>query len=189
LISVFVVCLLLGLISVSRPVAVSFTTFPFNLAIPALGWEAWDANSLESAVRPLGSWLWAVFQWTIYYGQYLTVAFWAGFVWVILHVRAQSVQRTVDSVAPTIKDRTGAFFRSLGVPAITLAALALVAYLVIVPSVLNAVERGFQAEIAFARRPIDHWTRVEQAVGKVLADDGIMKELREAVQIEISAKE
>jgi hypothetical protein len=75
-------------------------------------------------------------------------------------------------------------FRSLGGPEITLSALALIAYLALVPSVVDAVEQKFQAEIAFARQPDGHWSKVESAVQKVRADVDLMNDLRQSVDVE-----
>jgi hypothetical protein len=78
----------------------------------------------------------------------------------------------------------GDLFRSLGIPAVTLAALALVAYLSLLPKVVNSVEQNYQAEIAFALHPDGHWSKVESAVQKVRADDVLINELKQSVGVE-----
>ena len=53
--AVAVLCILFALVSIARPVLESFTTMPFDLAIPIRGWGGLDANSLENALLPLGT--------------------------------------------------------------------------------------------------------------------------------------
>jgi hypothetical protein len=114
----------------------------------------------------------------------LTVALWAFSVAILLRVKTRIERQRVDRGSPRFLDHLGDLFRSLGAPAITLSVLALVAYLALVPSVVDAVAQNFQAEIAFARQPDGHWSKVESAAQNVRADIDLMKVLRQEAEVE-----
>lgn len=180
------ICVLLGLFAAVRDHVDSFNSMPFDLSIPARGWEALDAESLRNLVRPLGDWTWAAIQWTAYHGPYLAVAMWAGFVAVWLGIKMRRSQHTDDGPSITARDRIGTLSRGLGRPALVLAALTLVAYLALAPLVIDTIEREYQSQMAFAWRPADHWTKVERAVQRVRSDRATMDLLEDAASAAVS---
>jgi len=180
----FVVSLLLTLVAAMRPVIVSFGTFPFQLKIPALSWQTWDASVLETLIHQVASWLWPVCQWTLYLGPYLTVAIWAAFVATLLQLKSQLRDRRSQRLTPTFRERLGQFGRALRGPCCVLAAIALLAYLLLAPRTIELVEQHFQSQIAFARNPDDHWTNVELAVQAVRANPQLMAEIIDASEFE-----
>lgn len=182
----FVVSLLLTLVALIRPIVVSFASFPFQLKIPALGWGGWDASVLELAFRQLGSWLWAACQWTLYLGPYLTIAIWACFVATLLQLKSQFERREDDQTPPILQDHLHTLGEALRTPSLVLAALALFAYLLLVPRLIHITEQQFQSAMAFARQPDNHWTKVEQAVQNVRGDAVLMSEIEDSAQIELS---
>ncbi len=181
LVSMSLLCVLLGLVSITQPETDSFTQIPFDLTIPARGWGGLGATSLEKAILPLGNWLWAVLQWCAYYGHFLTVAIWAGMIAVLLWLKVRSVPQDFNGVTPTCLERMGALCRSLGRPSLLMAALTLVLYLFFLPGVVDAVEQEFQSKMSFARNPNEHWSKVEQAVQKVRSNGVMMEQLMESV--------
>ena len=126
----------------------------------------------------------ALLQWTLYYGQYLTVAFWAGLVGCCCGSRC-GAQHKGDGHVATGREQIGALFRSLGLPAAGLATVTLIVYLAFVPRYLSKTEERFQQQMAFARQPDEHWRKVEQAVQQVRSDAATMAALRESVRADM----
>jgi hypothetical protein len=182
----FVVSLLLTLVALARPVVVSFATFPFQLQIPALGSGGWSAELLESIFRPLGNWMWAIYQWTVYSGPFLTVAIWVCFAAKLLQLKFQFAQRKNDETLPSFRDRLRAFGRSLTLPSLALSAMAIILYFLLFPKFVRDAERHFQSEMAFARNPDTHWQRVENAVQEVRGDPATMSEITDAARVDFS---
>ncbi len=187
LICTFFVSLLFSFVSVIRPVAGSFADFPFDLSVPARGWEGLDNKVLGDALTANNErWLWAVFQWAAYYGHYLTLAIWAGLVVALQSLGVKKLQRQTVNASLGTRKRLGGLFRSLARPALVLAAIALMTYLVLTPNILKQVEQEFQQKIAFARHPESHWEKVEKAIQKVRSDEKLMEQFREIVKAELS---
>jgi len=184
LISVSLLCVLLGFVSFTRPDAESFDGLPFDLSIPVRDWEGLDGNSFGNAIPPDKRWLWAMLQWPAYHGHYLTVAVWAGFVMALYSLKVRTTRRQTAATAWNLRERLGGLFRSLGKPALVLSALALMTYLALAPTIVTHVEQEFQQKIAFARNPDSHWTKVENAVRKVRSNKQLMTKLQQAVQAE-----
>lgn len=186
LISVFVLCLLFGLISIARQSEAPFTEIPFDLSIPPRGWGGLDAASLKNAMGFQVSWAtWAVLQWTAYHGHYLTLALEAVFAAMLLHFRMRGVNVKPDGPSFTFRDHVAAQSRSLAKASLTLSALVLLIYLALAPSVVAHVEQQFQQQMAFARQPSDHWSDVEKAVQQVKSNPELMDGLRESVNTEM----
>jgi len=186
LMCVFAFSVLFGIVAVARPNAESFAQLPFDLSIPARGWEGLDAKSLENAFSPRASWLWAVLQWTAYYGQYLTVAVWAAIVAILLRFKLRRYHARTGGVAPSFRNFLGVWTRSQGHACLTLSALVTILYLSFAPAVLAEAEWQFQENIAFARKPSDHWSNVERAVQRVRAGQELVEQLRATVVTEIA---
>ncbi len=187
LIFTLAVSLLFSLLSVIRPNAGYCADFPFDLSVPARGWEGLDAEVLADGVTAnSGRWLWAVFQWSAYYGHYLTLAIWVGLVVALQSLRMKKLQRQTVTASFGVRKRVGGLFRSLGRPALVLAAMILVTYLILTPNILKQVEQEFQQKIAFARHPESHWAEAEKAIQKVRSDEELMEQLRETVKAELS---
>lgn len=180
---VFAFNVLFGIVAMARPSAESFAQLPFDLSIPARGWEGLDATSLENALRPSVSWLWPVIQWTVYRGEYLTVAVWAAVAAFVLRFK---VRRFRDGPPLTFANFLGVWTRSLGHAFLTLSALVTILYLSFTPAVVAEVEREFQDKMEFARRPSAHWSEVERAVQRVRSNPESMEQLRAAVKTEIA---
>ena len=177
---------LFGIVAVARPNAESFTQLPFDLSIPARGWEGLDAQSLENAFSPRAIWLWAVLQWTTYYGQYLTVAVWAAIVAFLLRFKLRRYHARTGGIRLTFRNFLGVWTRSQGRACLTLSALVTILYLSFAPDVIAETERHFQENIAFAREPNDHWSKVERAVERVRADQELVDQLRATAVAEIA---
>lgn len=54
------------------------------------------------------------------------------------------------------------------------------------PAVLAEADRHFQENIAFARKPSDHWSKVQRAVERVRADQELIDQLRGKAVTEIA---
>ncbi len=186
LMCVFGFSVLFGIVAVARPNAESFTQLPFDLSIPARGWEGLDAKSLENAFSPRAIWLWAVLQWTAYYGQYLTVAVWAAIVAFLLRFNLRRYHAKTGVVRPTFRNFLGVWTRSQGRACLTLSVVVTILYLIFAPAVSAEAERHFQENIAFAREPNDHWSKVERAVARVKVDQELVDQLRATVLVEIA---
>lgn len=188
LIAVFVLCLLFGLISITRPDEDAFSDFPFALAIPARGLEGLgvDTASLDREFDANnGRWFWALCQWTAYFGHYLSLVLWVGLVATICGRKIRK-QRSEDSKV-SLGHRMTRILRSLGQPALAFSAVLLLVYLIVTPQVVLTIEKAFQENIAFARRSASHWENVENAVRAVKADEQQMKTVLENVEAEVSA--
>jgi hypothetical protein len=186
LILVSVLCVLLGLISITDPHYESFTSLPFALSIPARGWDQLDAASLENLLRPAGIWVWATLQWTAYYGHYLTIAIWALFAALLFRFKLHRAAVAAGEQALSFRDQVAAFSRSWGMASLQLSALLLVLHLALMPEIVAAVEQEMQQKLAFARQPSAHWSEVEQAVQRVRSDPQRMDSLRGAAEAEMS---
>lgn len=182
-----VVSLLLTLVAALRPVVVCVSTFPFQLKIPALSWQSWDAAVLETLIRQVASWLWPVCQWTLYLGPFVTFAIWVTFVATLLQLKSQFNPRTSQRRTLSLGERLGDLGLSLRGPCFVLAAIALLAYLYLAPRTIELVEQHFQSQMAFARNPNDHWSKVERAVQAVRANPQLMAEIVDASQFEYPA--
>lgn len=185
LIFMFVLCVLFGLMSITDPNHESFSSLPFALSIPARGWGELDARSLESVLRPVGIALWAVLQWTAYYGPYMTIAIWALFAAILLHLKLRSAAFSTGEPSHTLRDYVGAFCSSFGQASLKLSALMLALYLALMPEMVATVEQEVQQKLAFARQPSDHWSEVTLAVRRVQSNQNRMDELREEVEAEM----
>jgi hypothetical protein len=185
LISVFVLCILFGLISITDPNNESFASLPFALSIPARGWGELDATSLENVVRPGGLWLWALLQWNAYYGHYLTLALWATFAAILLRYNLRRATVTAGDQSFTFRDHVAAFSPPFGMASLQLCALLLALHLALMPAIVAAVEQEVEQKLAFAPRPSDHWSEVMLAVQGVQSNQELMDELRTAAKAEM----
>ena len=79
--------------------------------------------------------------------------------------------------------------RTFAHPALALSAMLLLLYLVLVPEVVSRIEARFQQDIAFARHPDAHWTKVENAVQQVQSNDEIMSQIRKTIPPQMSPSE
>ena len=183
---VFAFSVLFGIVAVARASAESFAQLPFDLSIPARGWEGLDATSLENALRPLASWLWAVLQWTAYYGQYLTLGVWAVIAAVLLRFKLRKLHTRTGGVPLTFRNFLGVWTRSLGHAFLTLSTLITILYLSFAPAMVAEVEREFQDKMVFARQPSEYWSEVERAVQRVQTNQELIEQLRAAVKTEIA---
>ncbi|MBC8356967.1 MAG: hypothetical protein H8E66_33770 [Planctomycetes bacterium] len=186
LIAVFVACLLFGLISIARPDKDAFSDFPFALTIPARGLEGLgvDTASLGREFDAInGQWFWALCQWTAYFGHYLFLVLWVGLVATICGRKIRK-QRSEDSTVAMGHLMTG-ILRSFGQPALAFSVVLLLVYLIVTPQVVLTIEKAFQENIAFARRPASHWEKVENAVRAVVADEQQMKNDLQNVEAEV----
>ncbi len=184
LISVSLLCMLFGFVSLARPDAESFRGLPFDLSIPVRDWEGLDGKSFGNAIPPDKRWFWAMLQWPAYHGHHLTVAVWAGFVMVLYSLKIRKRQWQAAATAWNLRKRLGGLLRSLGKPALVLSAVMLMTYFALAPTVVRHVEQEFQQKIAFARDPDSHWTKVENAVRKIRSNNELMTQLWEDARAE-----
>jgi hypothetical protein len=188
LLAITVLCVLLGVVSITRPNLESFTRLPFDLSVPALGSQQLDVRSLEAVIRPLGTWMWVAFQWASYFGQYLMVAIWGLLVAVLLRRKLNRTSAIAGGTPQSIRRFLAGWCRSLSGPAITLSGLTLIAYLALAPGSIELVEEEYQRNMDFARNPGAHWSRVDAAVQSVRSDQVKLKVLRAAVHAEMSTE-
>lgn len=186
LVCVFVFSVLLGIVVAARPTAMAFAQLPFDLSIPARGWNDLDAQSLETVIKPLAIWLWAMFQWVAYQSHYFMFALWAVLVAFVLHFKWRRTSPSSDDDPRTFRNFAGVWARSIGFACLTCSALAAILYLSLAPAVLARTELDFQEKIAFARSPAEHWLKVEAAVKRVRADEKLVEELRAEAVAEIA---
>ncbi|MCR9115805.1 MAG: hypothetical protein NXI22_02520, partial [bacterium] len=177
---------LFGIVAMVRPGAESFAQLPFDVSVPARGWNDLDAQSLENVLRPRGIWLWALLQWIAYHGQNMTLGVWATFVAALLRFKLRGVQLKTGTAPITFRNFIGVWARSLGCVCLTLSTLATILYLSVAPAGIAEVERDFQEKMAYTRQPGDHWSEVEQAVFRVQSNQELMRELRATVRTEIA---
>ncbi len=182
----FALSVLFGVVVSTSPSARSFAQLPFDLSIPARGWEGVDGESLERVLLPLGSGLWAVLQWTAYYGQYLTLGAWAAIAALLLRFKLRRLHARTGGLAPTFPNFLGAWIGSLGRAFLALSALVTILYLSFAPAVVARAEREFQDKMTFARQPSDHWSEVERAVQHVRSNQKRVEQLRAAAKAEIA---
>ena len=74
LIGVSGLCLLLALVSATAPEVALSMTLPFDVSIPARGWEGMSAGMVYHLIGDRGGSFWAGFQWIAYEGPYCTIA-------------------------------------------------------------------------------------------------------------------
>jgi hypothetical protein len=145
-----------------------FVDLPLPLFIPARGWEGWDAQSLQTAMAPLGQWTWAAMQWANYNGHIATLALWGAMVAYLLFRRTGAMPSSCSADSrPTFRARCAAVARVWGGSVLTLSGLIVLSYLLVAPSVLRTAEADFQSKIAFARNPNAYWENVESAIQSV----------------------
>jgi hypothetical protein len=186
MLSVLALCLILGLLSLlgfPRNIEVDF---PFELAVPARAGDfaplpsSWLVEKFRNA--DLG-WFMAFIQWAAYGGQYWTILPWImliGFI-SLWHTK----QLPCHGVPLSRRYRLAAVCRALGKPALVMAALLILTYLVAAAHTLTVIEDTFQEGIAFARSPQEYWARVEAVVRSVETDDVQMKAITDWAEKEV----
>ena len=90
----------------------AFGKFPFPLSVPARGWEGVDATiDAQAILASSGRWAWSAFQWSAYYGPYLTLALFA-LLSAAMYSRKQGNIQTAENLRPRLRDRLagGALF-------------------------------------------------------------------------------
>jgi len=184
-VSLCVICALYGIAQVTKQNPESFVQIPFDLSISPCGWQGWRAEVLEHAIRPLGSWVWAVCQWEAYWGQYLTVLLWVIFVAIMFHVKTKRAKPNDDGPPVTFRSRIVAVARSLGKPSLIGAGLMLLVYLALAPSVVTMAEEDYQMRMESVRESSSYWEKLDAAIEEVRADKQLMLKLEKRVKNEM----
>jgi len=188
MLSVLALCLILGLLSLLGLPRSTDIDFPFELAVPARAGDfapltsSWLGETFRHAEL---RWYWAFIQWAAYGGQFWTMLLW-GMLIVFISLW-YSRQLPCHGVPVTFRYRLGGVCRSLGKPALVMAAILFLAYLVAAAHTLTVIEDTFQQGIAFTRNPQEYWARVDAAVRSVETDDVQMKEITAWAESEVLA--
>lgn len=172
----------------SALVAAAFSLCPHYLDgvswIPARGWAGLSALTWKRAV-PVedGSCQWAVLQWLFYRGVYVTpgaslaaVACWFTFRWFRYGAKDGS-ESWLSRTRRFLVGMLACVTRS----ASALAACSLLVYLVVAPGVLIEAETAYQADMAYARAPEEHQTKVHETMARIRSDPVAMEEIRAKV--------
>ena len=197
LIGVVVFSLLFGIVA-NAPLGIdpyaieSLDLFPLGLSIPALGWEQIDAENLVKEFSWGGVpksqqvWLWAIWQWSAYHGQYLTLALWALFAAVLVRVKLSRFAKQRWSKTVGLLTFLRAWGRSMGQGYLGLTVVIAIIYASFSPAIIEEVDRNFQVAMPNLRRPETQWLEFEAAVSAVRSDEGIMERLRADVKKRIA---
>lgn len=162
-----------------------FQYLPLPLAVPELtgddpGIRLWAAEWRDCRA------IQAVVQWYLYHGTYLILVIWAV---ILLGVSGRKMRRVARSGGARFASRwrcAGSVLGCLEQPAIRLAVVLLIAYLWIMPSVLEKTEAKYQNETA-SLLGRDRWTaQVDEAIETVRSDSNLMMRLRRRVLDEMS---
>lgn len=161
---------------------------PLPLSVPARVWEGAAARILGDVAKHNQSDVFlAAVQWLLYHGPWITLALWAG---LLLGMHWLKMYRGHRQTSPGLgrAKRLGAMVGALGRPALGLATIVLIAYLVVKPAVLHRVEDRFQHDIAMMRDLERSWAvQVEDAIRTLRADKQSMDRLREAAKAKASS--
>ncbi len=176
----------LAVISISKPQLTSFTQFPFDLSVPAIGWKGMEVSEYQQIVGSHGTWFWTLLQWEAYAGPYVTIPLWIEMVAILFSIKL-IVTKTTPDATDHWKAHLGAFARSIGRTAFALSALLLMAYLILAPEVLETVEQQFRSQIEFIREPENYQKKVEEALRQIEADPQEMAQIRAQVQSRLAA--
>lgn len=188
MLSVLSLCLILGLLSLLGFLQSEDIAFPFEVEVPTPAGDfaripsTWLFESFRNA--DLG-WLWAFILWIAFGGQYWTILLWILLIGFVSLRLTNHLPGHGDPVP--FRYRLGAVCRALGKPALVMAALLFLAYLVAAAHTLTVIEDTFQKGIAFARNPREYWASVEAVVSSVETDDVQMKEITAWAENEVLA--
>ena len=181
LMSTAAMCLILGLYSYVGLWEIMHWALPFPLEIPI---PISVSTLLPFGLPfPTGELAWVLTSWAIYGGPFWTIVLWA--VFIVVASMWKSKRPSPQGVGTPFALRLGAVCRALGKPALVMAALLFLAYLVAAAHTLTVIEDTFQKGIAFARNPREYWARVEAAVRSVETDDVQMKEITDWAENEV----
>lgn len=186
----FLVAVFFSLAAVFRPREGAFSSVPFSLSMPTPNYQRVDVSFyVPTIAASYGHWPCAFFVWTAYRGPYLTLVLWAGLLAAVHRGKLRRARSEPSRPLPDPRQRLGEFLRSLGRPALKVAAMLLVMYLLLAPSVLEQAEQEFQTKMAFARDPQAYWATVEAAAQEVRSDAATMSQLKAAAKAEANAAE
>jgi hypothetical protein len=183
LMSTVAMCLILGLYSYVGLWEVMHWALPFPLEIP-------NPVELPTLIPtgfpfPTGELAWVLTSWAIYGGPIWSIVLWA--VFIVVASMWKSKRQSSQSLRAPFAHRLAAVCRALGKPALVMAALLFLAYLVAAAHTLTVIEDTFQEGIAFARNPREYWARVEAAVRSIETDDVQMKAITAWAENEVLA--
>ncbi len=165
--------ILSAILAATRPHLKSFTQFPFDLVIPAIGWDGLNAGMAELLYRPSAEWWWAVMQFSAYHGDYLTLPLWALLSATLLRIKFR--RRKLHA---SWKNLLCVWSRPFGTSCLALSALLSVLYLLTTPVVIAKGEQKFQHQIAPVRNPSRLWTEIGKAARQIRADKERLQHIR-----------
>jgi hypothetical protein len=146
------------------------------LSVPARGVQGMDARLLQQPfIAQFGRWTWAIYQWVLYRGPITSIGVGLAIIAVWHQIRLSRVHPT----AP-VSSRVcwASRFACLGRSALAVAALWLLAYLWLMPSVVQFGEKDYQSKIAYIENPDEYNTALAKIMAEVRADQSWRKELK-----------
>jgi hypothetical protein len=181
LMSTVAFCVILGLYSYVGLWEIMHWALPFPLEIP---WTVSVSTLIPTGCPfPSGELACVLTSWAIYGGPFWTIVLWA--VFIVVASLWKSKRPSPQGVRTPFAHRLAAVCRALGKPALVMAVLLFLAYLVAAAHTLTVIEDTFQDGIAFARNPREYWTNVEAVVRSIETDDVQMKEITDWAEKEV----
>ena len=137
------------------------------------GWYGVDASVIQDVILPkLGVWVWAFMQWMAYAGHYVSVG-----VAVVLLVCWYNVRfkRLFSGTAIQSHSRWAGMLTSSGRSMIIVAILWILAYLLVVPSMMQSAEEAYQIQMDYVRNPNKYQESLKASIAEIRADKDWMK--------------
>ena len=166
----------LGILKTCDILPCSFSDFHVPaLSVPSRGANGIDAQLLQQPfIAQYGRWIWAVYQWMVYRGPITSI----GIALAVVAVWHQIRLRRIHS--PTLissRDRWARRFACLGRSSLIVAALWMLSYLWLVPTVVRFGETDYQIKIAYIENPAEYRNALAKIMVEVRAEQSWRKEV------------
>jgi hypothetical protein len=156
--------------------------YPPEQLLPARAWHGIDGEAVRMhAGINSGSWTWVMVQWSLYSGPLRTafaaIALIA--VWFARRSALQSGEHLFNYWTSNIFTRWTTLARYVAKSAAGAAAVGLLLYLLVAPTVIRTVEDEFQYRMRYARNPAEHMERIAAARAEILATPSEVEAIRQ----------
>jgi hypothetical protein len=169
------------------------------LEIPARGWQGIDARLLQQPfITQYGRWIWAIYQWMVYRGPITSIGVALAIIAVWHQVRLGRARHNCISIASAScgatvpaadaaqagetpapqpsRDCWARRFACLGRSMLTVAALWMLPYLWLMPTVVQFGEEDYQIKIAYIENPDEYRNALAKIMVEVRADQSWRKD-------------
>jgi hypothetical protein len=163
-----------------------FVVYPFEGLLRFRAWRGFAGLPPLQTNVPSGSWPLVMLQWSLYSGPLLSVfsAMAMISVWFAWRSARRAGERFFNYWTRHIRVRWASLASYVAKSAAGAAAVWLLLYFLVAPSVIHTVEDEFQYRMRYARYPAEHMERIAAARAEILASPGEVRAIRQSVGLQ-----